>query len=204
MQLFLRFHKNNTYSDALSHRRKASRKTYKNYRSPRLSLVSHIDFLISTSFSFVDLLKQDQALARTLQRDCFFMQGNTNAALVEEEMEVQNQIAKRLIRVSRPLPNDVLFGRGRPLQAHHGNLRFHRIINKFREEYKNARKDEKVGTPETPDVPSQHQPFYFSRINELALLSHWNQGKRHSNCPSRGVFSRPSFFIYERQRRRRQ
>jgi hypothetical protein len=46
--------------------------------------------------------------------------------------------------VSQPLPHDVLFGRGRPLQAHPGNLRFHRIVNNFRDDYKVARKDDKV------------------------------------------------------------
>jgi hypothetical protein len=68
--------------------------------------------------------------------------------LVDEQKKAQDQTAKRTNRITHPLPNDVLFGRGRPLQAHHGNLRFHRIVNRFREKYKNARKDEKVGTSE--------------------------------------------------------
>jgi hypothetical protein len=72
------------------------------------------------------------------------MQQNTSS--VDEQKEAPKQNKKRPYIITQPLPNDVLFGRGRPLQSHHGNLRFHRIINKFREQYKNARKDEKVGT----------------------------------------------------------
>jgi hypothetical protein len=72
------------------------------------------------------------------------MQQNTSRALVDDQKEDKNQTKKRPYFIAQPLPNDVLFGRGRPLQSHHGNLRFHRIINKFREQYKNARKSEKV------------------------------------------------------------
>ena len=46
--------------------------------------------------------------------------------------------------IAQPRPHDVLFGRGRPLQAHPGNLRFHKIVNQHREDYKTARKDDKV------------------------------------------------------------
>jgi hypothetical protein len=73
----------------------------------------------------------------------------------------QNQSDKRPYHIAHPLPNDVLFGRGRPLQSHHGNLRFHRIINKFREQYKNARKDEKVGTAETPDAITRQDSLFL-------------------------------------------
>jgi hypothetical protein len=97
---------------------------------------------------FPTFLEQEQTLARRLHRTYIFMQTSTSTALVDEQTEVQNQNTSRPNLICQPLPNDVLFGRGRPLQAHYGNLRFHRIINKFREEYKNARKDEKVGTAE--------------------------------------------------------
>jgi hypothetical protein len=51
---------------------------------------------------------------------------------------------KHQTRILHPSPYDVLLGRGRPLQAHPGNLRFHSICNKHREAYKTARKREKV------------------------------------------------------------
>ena len=44
-----------------------------------------------------------------------------------------------------PRKYDVLFGRGRPLQDHPGNLRFHRIVNRARASYVNARKEDKIG-----------------------------------------------------------
>lgn len=47
-------------------------------------------------------------------------------------------------RIYRPTANDVLFGRGRPLQQHPGNLRFHKIINRNRQPYMNSRKEDKV------------------------------------------------------------
>jgi hypothetical protein len=73
------------------------------------------------------------------------MKQNCSADVVDEQKEAVKQ-KKRPCNITQPLLNDVLFGRGRPLQSHHGNLRFHRIINKFRKPYKNARKDDKVGT----------------------------------------------------------
>jgi hypothetical protein len=97
-------------------------------------------------FPLSTLLMQEQALARQLQGDSIFMQQNNIAALVDEQKGAQDQNVKQSYLITHPLPNDVLFGRGRPLQAHHGNLRFHRIVNRFREKYRNARKDEKVST----------------------------------------------------------
>ena len=44
-----------------------------------------------------------------------------------------------------PRKYDVLFGRGRPLQDHPGNLRFHRIVNRARASYISARKEDKIG-----------------------------------------------------------
>ena len=55
--------------------------------------------------------------------------------------------AKPSALIDTPRPHDVLFGRGRPLQAHPGNLRFHKIVNKFRDDYKTARKVDKVRQP---------------------------------------------------------
>jgi hypothetical protein len=92
---------------------------------------------------------QERGLARRLKGPPPFVKQSSST---EKQKELQNQCDKRPYKIAHPLPNDVLFGRGRPLQSHHGNLRFHRIINKFREQYKNARKDEKVGTTETPDA----------------------------------------------------
>jgi hypothetical protein len=100
---------------------------------------------------------QEQALARQLQVPPLFIQQSLIAAQTEE----QDQNTKRPHLISNPLPNDVLFGRGRPLQAHHGNLRFHRIINKFRDKYKNAPKDEKVGTTETLETDTQAQARFI-------------------------------------------
>jgi hypothetical protein len=44
-----------------------------------------------------------------------------------------------------PRKYDVLLGRGRPLQDHPGNLRFHKIINRSRSAYLNSRKEGKAG-----------------------------------------------------------
>ena len=44
-----------------------------------------------------------------------------------------------------PRKYDVLLGRGRPLQDHPGNLRFHKIINRARAAYMKSRKDGKAG-----------------------------------------------------------
>lgn len=44
-----------------------------------------------------------------------------------------------------PRKYDVLLGRGRPLQNHPGNLRFHTIINRARASYVNSRKEGKAG-----------------------------------------------------------
>jgi Arc/MetJ-type ribon-helix-helix transcriptional regulator len=46
--------------------------------------------------------------------------------------------------IERPHSNDVLLGRGRPLQRHPGNVRFHQTVNRYREMYVNAKKHEKV------------------------------------------------------------
>ena len=46
--------------------------------------------------------------------------------------------------IRHPNANDVLFGRGRPLQNHPGNLRFHKIVNRNREAYVNSRKEHKI------------------------------------------------------------
>ncbi|KAG7373712.1 hypothetical protein IV203_012807 [Nitzschia inconspicua] len=77
-----------------------------------------------------------------------FMPNATTLALKDEHKEdsttASSEHRQRPNFITTPLPNDVLFGRGRPLQAHHGNLRFHRIVNRFREAYKNARKDDKA------------------------------------------------------------
>eukprot|EP00536_Pseudo-nitzschia_multiseries_P010185 jgi/Psemu1/25290/gm1.25290_g len=48
-------------------------------------------------------------------------------------------------KIYSPHTYDVLFGRGRPLQKHPGNLRFHKIVNKARDTYIHARKEEKIG-----------------------------------------------------------
>jgi hypothetical protein len=37
-----------------------------------------------------------------------------------------------------PLPSDVLFGRGKPIREHTGNLRFHAIVEELSPRYKNA------------------------------------------------------------------
>jgi hypothetical protein len=95
---------------------------------------------------------QERDLARQLKGPPLFVKQSSST---EKQKELQNQCDKRPVHIAHPLPNDVLFGRGRPLQSHRGNLRFHRIINKFREQYKNARKDEKVGTTETSDAITQ-------------------------------------------------
>ncbi len=68
-----------------------------------------------------------------------------------------------------PRKYDVLFGRGRPLQDHPGNLRFHRIVNRARASYVSSRKEDKIsvardvmneiktskGDPESKDNPKK-------------------------------------------------
>lgn len=105
------------------------------------------------------LILQEQALTASL----LMQSRNTTAAFTGEEKEDSRQEKpKRRDLITHPLLNDVLFGRGRPLQAHHGNLRFHKICNKFREAYKNARKDDKAAVTatvlaevSTPDPPTR-------------------------------------------------
>lgn len=46
--------------------------------------------------------------------------------------------------VEHPQRNDVLLGRGRPLQRHPGNVRFHQIVDRYRNIYVNAKKHEKL------------------------------------------------------------
>jgi hypothetical protein len=148
------------------------------------------------------LFLQEQALARLLPAASTSTRQYSSAEVVDEQKEEVNQ-KKRPCIITQPLPNDVLFGRGRPLQSHCGNLRFHRIINKFREQYKNARKDEKVGTREPTDAKPRKDPTLVTHM-EVNALSHGNQGTYHSNCPGRGVLPRHTFSFYHRQPRRRQ
>jgi hypothetical protein len=116
------------------------------------------------------LFLQEQALARPLPAASIFTRQNYSALLVDEQKEAKNQKKPPCI-ITQPLPNDVLFGRGRPLQSHRGNLRFHRIINKFREQYKNARKDEKVGTREPTDAIPRKDSFFSRSHGSERFLS---------------------------------
>jgi hypothetical protein len=47
-------------------------------------------------------------------------------------------------RIVVPGPCDILLGRGKPLQKHPGNLRYHRIIESFEDRYEAAMKMEKT------------------------------------------------------------
>jgi hypothetical protein len=47
-------------------------------------------------------------------------------------------------RIVVPGPHDVLLGRGKPLQKHPGNLRYHHIIESFEDRYESAMKLEKT------------------------------------------------------------
>ena len=47
-------------------------------------------------------------------------------------------------RVVVPGPYDVLLGRGKPLQKHPGNLRYHRLVDSYKEEYDQAQKIQKT------------------------------------------------------------
>ena len=47
-------------------------------------------------------------------------------------------------RVVLPLTSDVLLGRGKPLQKHPGNIRYHHIIDTYNDQYENALKLEKT------------------------------------------------------------
>jgi hypothetical protein len=72
--------------------------------------------------------------------------------------------ASLVVVVTTPRPNDVLFGRGRPLQGHPGNIRFHQIVNRYRDEYMTARKEEKVSYS-----PSHNKRSLSSLFNILCL-----------------------------------
>jgi hypothetical protein len=163
----------------------------------------HTDVVISLTFltllsshlhlsPFGTLLLQEDALSRRSPGASNAVQQYSNAALVDDQMDAQNQNEKRPYIISQPLPNDVLFGRGRPLQSHCGNLRFHRIINNFREQYKNARKDDKVGTLEPSDAMLDTTPVIFTYMVIFACLSRHNQGNYCSNCSGRGIYPRPA------------
>jgi hypothetical protein len=56
--------------------------------------------------------------------------------------ETRNQIV--VPRIVVPGPHDVLLGRGKPLQRHPGNLRYHHIIESFEDRYESAMKLEKT------------------------------------------------------------
>ena len=66
---------------------------------------------------------------------------------------------------THPARNDVLFGRGRPLQSHTGNIRFHSILNRYRRQYKESHERHErsdivvrilleVATPERVAIPA--------------------------------------------------
>jgi hypothetical protein len=47
-----------------------------------------------------------------------------------------------------PSPNDVLFGRGKPYQAHEGNVRLHKMVKLQKQRYLNSRRYDKLAIAE--------------------------------------------------------
>ena len=64
----------------------------------------------------------------------------------DEDGDVSHPMgAESRIMIEQPRDNDVLFGRGVPLQNHQGNRRYRRFINRYRQDYIDARWSDKAG-----------------------------------------------------------
>ena len=61
----------------------------------------------------------------------------------------QSEVNDGLVRVVVPGTCDVLLGRGKPLQKHPGNLRYHHIVESYHGQYENAAKLEKTNLAKT-------------------------------------------------------
>mmetsp|Transcript_87484 Transcript_87484/g.131231 ORF Transcript_87484/g.131231 Transcript_87484/m.131231 type:complete len:468 (+) Transcript_87484:35-1438(+) len=59
-------------------------------------------------------------------------------------MRKQHDSDENIPRIILPSTDDVLLGRGKPLQKHPGNLRYHHIIETYNEQYEKAMKLEKT------------------------------------------------------------
>jgi hypothetical protein len=71
-----------------------------------------------------------------------------------DSFSVNNQATKKPrtlsdVRIKRPGPFDVICGRGRPYQEHHGNKRLHRIAAMYKPRYFKSKRTEKKGIAET-------------------------------------------------------
>jgi hypothetical protein len=51
-------------------------------------------------------------------------------------------------QIITPSPNDVLFGRGKPYQAHEGNVRLHKMVKLQKQRYLNSRRYDKLAIAE--------------------------------------------------------
>jgi hypothetical protein len=68
-----------------------------------------------------------------------------------------HELEDNVVRIILPGKYDVLLGRGKPLQKHHGNLHYHFVIEGYHERYENAMKLEKT----------QIAKFIVEQIQEL-------------------------------------
>ena len=61
-----------------------------------------------------------------------------------QQQQQQQQIIIPSVVIETPEPSDVLFGRGRPYQAHSGNVRLHKIVDRHKYRYSQSRRFDKL------------------------------------------------------------
>ncbi|KAG7338948.1 hypothetical protein IV203_002677 [Nitzschia inconspicua] len=61
-----------------------------------------------------------------------------------KERNGANEIPRDAVRGSDLSPDDILLGRGVPMQRHPGNIRMHHLINSYRHQYRKASRSEKA------------------------------------------------------------
>jgi hypothetical protein len=72
---------------------------------------------------------------------------STSSSEEKDSTTRQEEQPQQIIIVSvieTPQPSDVLFGRGRPYQAHSGNVRLHRIVDRHKDRYSQSRRFDKL------------------------------------------------------------
>jgi hypothetical protein len=62
--------------------------------------------------------------------------------LKSRQQQEENQTLRNIVVIPRRL--DVLFGRGKPIQEHFGNLRYHALLDHYQPAYEQAKKFDKM------------------------------------------------------------
>ncbi len=89
-------------------------------------------------------------------------------------------------KIYEPRKYDVLLGRGRPLQDHPGNLRFHKIVNRARASYLKSRKEGKAGIAREVMYEIKTSKNPESKSNQSPTNGHGDGGGDEVNSPSSG------------------